>query len=75
MGQTRLGSLVESWTNTAIGYVINVLAGLVIYPMFGASFSLLDNMGIGLVFTAISIVRGYAIRRWFNHMLLKARMS
>ncbi len=72
--QTRLGSLVESWTNTTIGYVINVFAGLLIYPLFGADFSLAQNAGIGLIFTVISVLRGYAVRRWFNYMIVRARI-
>ncbi len=73
MNQTRLGSLIEAWTNTFIGYWINVVAGLLIYPLFGAEFSFAQNMGIGLIFTVISIARGYVIRRWFNYQLTKAK--
>jgi hypothetical protein len=72
--QTRLGSLIEAWANTFIGYWINVVLGLAIYPLFGASFSFAQNLGIGAVFTVVSIVRGYAVRRWFNYRLAQMRL-
>jgi hypothetical protein len=75
MTQTRLGSLIEAWSNTFIGYWINVVAGLAIYPLFGASFSFTQNLGIGAVFTVISVARGYAVRRWFNYRLAKMRLG
>lgn len=64
--QTRRHSLREAWSNTAVGYFINVVAGLGIYPMFGAEFSIRQNLGIGLVFTVISVGRNYTVRRFFN---------
>lgn len=54
------------WTNIAIGYTINFVANLVVFPMFGYNVSIADNIVIGIIFTGISIVRQYVIRRWFN---------
>ena len=70
VGQTKLGSFVEAWINVAIGFGINFTANLVILPMFGfTSLTLKDNFIIGLIYTVISVVRSYVIRRWFNHMI------
>ena len=66
MNQTRLGSLIEALVNVAIGFSINYLANLVIFPRFGWHISLTDNLLLGLIYTAISIARSYVIRRWFN---------
>ena len=39
---------------------------LAIFPLFGILIPLADNLLIGAWFTAISLVRSYAVRRWFN---------
>jgi hypothetical protein len=64
--QTRLGSFTESCVNVAIGYIIAILSQLAIFPMFGVDVSFSANLQIGAWFTAVSIVRSYAVRRWFN---------
>lgn len=69
MTQTRLGSLIESIINIAIGLGINLLANALIFPLFGWPLSLSQNLSLGLIYTAISIARSYCIRRWFNRRL------
>ena len=69
MTQTKLGSLYEALLNVAIGFSINFMANLAILPLFGFNVTLAQNLGIGMIFTAISIIRSYAIRRWFNSRL------
>jgi hypothetical protein len=64
--QTRLQSLLEAWANTLIGYAINLLVQLVVYPLYGATFTFVQNVQIGLIFLAVSIVRSYLLRRAFN---------
>ena len=66
MRQTRLGSFIEAWINVLIGFGINFIANLLILPMFGFHITLMDNLYIGILYTIISVVRSYAIRRWFN---------
>ena len=66
MSQSKKESFIESATNIAIGYVINLFAQMLIFPIFGLKASLLDNIGIGLCFTVIALTRNYVIRRWFN---------
>ena len=63
--QTKLHSVLESITNTVIGYVVAVASQLVIFPMFDIHIPLHDNLLIGVWFTAISLARGYLVRRWF----------
>jgi hypothetical protein len=72
MSQTRRGSFIEALINVAIGFSINYLANLIIFPMFGMHISLQDNVILGLVYTGISVARSYAIRRWFNGMIVRA---
>jgi len=64
--QTRLQSLIEAWANTLIGYVINLLVQLVVYPFYGATFTFGQNIQIGLIFMVVSIARSYILRRGFN---------
>lgn len=66
MTQSRRHSAIESVANVAIGYGVAVGSQIVIFPMFGIHIPIGDNLLIGLWFTAISIVRSYALRRWFN---------
>jgi hypothetical protein len=66
-GQSKAGSAVETLTNTVVGFGLNYLANLVVLPyFFGHSIGLALNFYMGLVYTVISVVRGYALRRFFN---------
>jgi hypothetical protein len=71
-GQTRLSSLIEALTNIVIGYGINYVANLLIFPLFNMHISLKDNLLMGLIFTVISVVRSYFLRRYFNAHLTNA---
>lgn len=64
--QSRLMSLAEVTTNVAIGYMLALATQFAIFPMFGLAVSVADNLMIGGIFTAVSIGRGYALRRLFN---------
>lgn len=63
--QTRTGSAVETATSTAIGYIVAIGAQAVILPLFGFTASLGEHAGIAAMFTAVSLIRGYLIRRAF----------
>jgi len=64
--QSRLMSAVEASANVAIGYLVSVAANLLILPLFGYDVSVADSFAIGVAFTAVSLVRSYALRRAFN---------
>lgn len=66
MTQSKKHSLLESFWNIFIGYIIALVSQIIIFPFFGVNIPLSDNILIGLWFTAISLVRSYVIRRWFN---------
>lgn len=65
--QTRWQSMVEAFLNTLSGYIISVVAQVLIFPHYGIHLGLGENMQIVAIFTAISIVRSYVWRRFFNH--------
>ena len=72
MTQTRLGSLIEACINVLIGYWINFAANLLILPLFGWHVTVAQNLALGAIYTAISIARSYAVRRWFNARIARA---
>ncbi len=72
MNQTRLGSLIEVCINILIGFSINWIANMYILPLYGFAITGGQAFSMGLIFTVISVVRSYVIRRWFNAMLRKA---
>ena len=59
-------SALEASFNVLIGYLVSVLANILILPLFGYAVTVADSFAIGLAFTAVSLVRSYALRRWFN---------
>jgi hypothetical protein len=70
-GQKEKHSLLESLINVAIGYFVAVSAQHVIFPLFGLNVPLSDNLMIGGLFTIVSVVRSYFIRRLFNYLHVK----
>lgn len=68
MAQTRTQSLIEASLNIAIGFAINLVANLLVLPIFGLHPTIGDAFGMGLIFTVISIVRSYVLRRVFNRL-------
>lgn len=66
VGQTPRGAIVEAWTNIAVGFTVNYCANFMLLPLVGVQVSPADNFMLGWCYTAISIVRSYLIRRFFN---------
>ena len=74
MRQTKLGSFYEACINVAIGFGINFIANLIILPLFGFNITLMDNFYIGLLYTVVSVVRSYVVRRWFDRRIHETAM-
>ena len=66
--QSQTQSLVESCANVVIGYSVALLAQLAVFPLLGVAVSLNQNLLIGAIFTAVSLARGYCVRRLFNRL-------
>lgn len=64
--QTKLGSFVEAWANIAVGFTINFVGNLLVWPLFGLRMGAKVAFLGGVVFTVISLVRQYILRRYFN---------
>ena len=69
--QTRLHSFLESLSNIAIGYAIALGSQMIIFPAYGIEVTIGEHAMIGFWFTAVSLIRSYALRRWFNHRTVK----
>jgi hypothetical protein len=67
--QSRLSSFIESIVNILIGFGVALLSQVIVFPLFNIHVGLSTNLDIGAWFTAISLVRSYVIRRWFNAMI------
>lgn len=75
MDQTRIGSLIETVANTAIGFGVALASQLAVFPLFDIHVAFSTNLAIGAWFTGISIVRGYLVRRFFNARLRRAAQA
>lgn len=65
--QSKRGTLVEVFINVGSGYLIALLTQMVVFPIFDIQTSVSDNITIASIFTIISIIRGYIVRRCFNY--------
>jgi hypothetical protein len=68
MKQSRLMSLVEAGANVAVGYGVAVATQIAVFPLFGLIVSLGDNLTIGCIFTVVSLIRAYLLRRVFERL-------
>ena len=68
ISQRRRTSLIEAVMNCLIGVLVAIAGQIVVFPLFGLHVSLLDTGEIALIFTGISIVRSYLLRRLFEYL-------
>lgn len=71
--QSRAMSLVEAISNVVVGYGLAVVTQMIVFPWFGLNTTVRQNLGIGLIFTVVSLIRSYTSRRLFN--MAKCRQS
>ena len=68
--QTKKGSMIEAFVNVAIGYGVAVTSQVIVFPLLGMEVALSTNLIIGVIFTVISLVRSYVLRRIFTKFKL-----
>lgn len=66
MRQSRRMSLGESLSNILVGLIVSVLANSIVFPWFGFHLTVGDNLSIAAIYTTISLVRSYCMRRFFE---------
>jgi hypothetical protein len=64
--QSHLMSLVEAITNVVVGFLLALLTQIVVFPFFGLTVSVADNVLIGSIFTTVSVLRSFVLRRLFE---------
>jgi hypothetical protein len=64
--QTKKMSLIETLSNTTIGFLISLLTARLVLPQYDCSAAFSATFEITVIFTVVSVVRSYAIRRFFN---------
>ena len=64
--QSRLMSMIEAIVNVLVGFWVSVLAQMLVLPLFDLHVSFGQSIGMGLIFTVVSLVRSYLLRRAFN---------
>jgi hypothetical protein len=66
---------VETCLNTLIGFAIAIATQVLVFPLFGFAPPLSTNFKIGLIFTVVSILRGYMLRRLFEFFHIRRPLS
>ena len=64
-------SLTETLLDIFLGFVMFLPVNYFVLPVFAESitdYSILTSIQIGIMFTTISLIRKFAIRRWFDRM-------
>jgi hypothetical protein len=65
-GQSMRDSIIETWSNIAIGFAINYALNLLVLPLAGLPVSAAGAFWIGAIFTGVSVARSFLLRRVFN---------
>ena len=64
-------SLTETLLDIFLGFMMFLPVNYFVLPVFAESitdYSILTSIQIGVMFTTISLIRKFAIRRWFERM-------
>jgi hypothetical protein len=59
-------SAVESVTNVAVGFGLAVATQALVFPLFGIHATMQQHLAIGALFTVVSVIRSYVLRRLFE---------
>lgn len=68
MKQSKKQSLTETVISTFIGLAVSLITQIVVFPLYGMEVSFNQNIQITIIFTFVSIARGYLVRRYFNNI-------
>ena len=64
--QSKRLSMIETATSTAIGFVVAFATTQLVLPLYGHQVTYGENWQITSIFTVVSLVRGYYVRRLFT---------
>lgn len=66
MSQSRIMSAIKAAANVAVGFGIAMLTQALVFPIFGFVATAGQHFAIASIFTVVSLVRSYALRRAFE---------
>ena len=64
--QSKKESFIETLTSVFAGWLIGVILNMLVLPLFDYNITVIDSLWVSLIFTVVSVIRGYVIRRFFN---------
>ncbi len=71
MKQSVTMSMVEAITNVLVGFCVAVLTQMGVFLLFGLQITLAQHLRLGGVFTIVSLVRSFLLRRLFEELRLR----
>lgn len=72
--QTKKHSFIEQILNVGSGFFVSFLIWIfIIIPTWDLEVNMMDNIMITVIFTVVSVIRGYAWRRAFNAISVKQK--
>lgn len=66
MRQSRVMSMLEAIANVAVGFWIAVATQALVFPVFGLHAAPVQHLAISAIFTGVSLIRSFALRRLFE---------
>ena len=64
----KWNNLLESVIDVGSGFILAILIQLLIFPLFGLYPTILDSLGIALIFTVVSMTRSWLWRCYFRRV-------
>ena len=65
--QSKRASKIESVVQQAVGFIVGIIAQLIVYPLLGLEINFNNVLLIGIIFAIVSGIRNYIVRRAFNY--------
>jgi len=62
----KWNNLLESVIDVGSGFILAIIIQLLIFPLFGLYPTILDSLGIALIFTIVSMTRSWLWRCYFR---------
>ncbi len=62
----KWNNLLESIIDVGSGFILAIIIQLLIFPLFGLYPTILDSLGIALIFTVVSMTRSWLWRCYFR---------
>lgn len=69
--QTKKQSFIEANINTFVGFSVSLALAYFILPLWGFKQGIIASLEITIIYTVVSIVRNYMIRRYFATKSIK----